>query len=179
MHGEKGFKLNEDVDLYIENFAGTRTHLRIPEGNILLVNDKQNVYVSQILAEVKKDANLMLEEDSKHVYTQVSGEVFFQNIEIASVLDKQGSLNTISKRAGLIWVLYGERYSLPKFSTLKVGIGQKISNKNILARHQIINTSSGIVKFEINQNRKLLKVLNFSLLLKNAKLKNMRIRHLL
>ena len=73
MHGEKGFRLNETVDLYIENFAGTRTHLQIPEGNILLVNHNEKVYVSQILAEIKKDANLILEEDSKHVYTQVSG----------------------------------------------------------------------------------------------------------
>ena len=127
MHGDKGFRLNETVDLYIENVVGTRAHLRIPEGNILLVNHKQKVYASQILAEIKKDANLILEEDSKHVYTQVSGETFFQNVEIENVVDKQGSLNTVSKKAGLIWVLHGERYSLPKFSTLKVNVGQKVS----------------------------------------------------
>ena len=170
MHGEKGFRLNETVDLYIENFAGTRTHLRIPEGNILLVNHNEKVYVSQILAEIKKDANLILEEDSKHVYTQVSGETFFQNVDVDSVLDKQGSLNTVSKQAGLIWVLHGERYSLPKLSNLKVSIGQKVSSKNILAQHQIVNTSPGVVKFETTAMGNLLKVLNFSLMLKNTKL---------
>ena len=170
MHGEKGFRLNETVDLYIENFAGTRTHLQIPEGNILLVNHNEKVYVSQILAEIKKDANLILEEDSKHVYTQVSGETFFQNVEIDNVLDKQGSLNTVSKQAGLIWVLHGERYSLPKHSNLKVNIGQKISSKNVLAQHQIVNTSSGVVKFESTPMGNLLKILNFSLMLKNTKL---------
>ena len=79
-----------------------------------MVNNQQQVYASQILAESKKDAHLILEEDSKHVYTQVSGETFFQNVEIDNVLDKQGSLNAVSKKAGLIWVLHGERYSLPK-----------------------------------------------------------------
>ena len=142
MHGEKGFRLNETVDLYIENSVGTRTHLRIPEGNILLVNNQQKVYTSQILAEIKKDANLILEEDSKHVYTEVSGETYFQNIEIDNVVDKQGSLNTISKRDGLIWVLYGERYSLPKFSTLRIGAGQRISKQNILANCQMFNWRS-------------------------------------
>ena len=170
MHGEKGFKLNEDVELYIENFSGTRTALQIPNGSILLVNQAQKVYVSQILAEIKKDANLILEEDSKHVYTQVSGETFFQNVEVDSVLDKQGSLNTISRTSGLIWVLYGERYSLPKFSLLKVGVGQKISSRNILANHQILNTVAGVVKFGSTATDRLLKILNFSLLLKNAKL---------
>jgi DNA-directed RNA polymerase subunit beta' len=170
MHGEKGFRLNETVNLYIENSSGTRTLLKIPEGNILLVNHKQKVYASQILAEIKKDANLILEEDTKHVYTEVSGEAFFQNIEIDSVLDKQGSLNNVSRKAGLIWVLHGERYSLPKFSSLKVSVGQEVSKSNILAHHQILNTSAGIVKFEATPNGNLLKVLNFSLMLRNTKL---------
>jgi DNA-directed RNA polymerase subunit beta' len=170
MHGEKGFKLNETVDLYIENTVGTRTYLQIPEGNILLVNHNQKVYVSQILAEIKKDANLILEEDSKHVYTQVSGETFFQNVEIDNVLDKQGSLNAISRQAGLIWVLHGERYSLPKLSMLKVSLGQQISEQNILAHHQILNTAPGIAKFESTLSGKLLKILNFSLTLQNTKI---------
>ena len=168
MHGEKGFRLKEMVDLYIENLRGTRTRLSIPAGNILLVNHNQKVYSSQILAEIKKDANLILEEDSKHVYTQVSGETFFQNVEIDTVIDKQGALNNISKKAGLIWVLYGERYSLPKLSMLNVTIGQKILPRNILANHKIVNKAPGIVKFERTSNGKFLKVLNFSLVLKNA-----------
>ena len=64
----------------IEDANGTSITLQIPKGNILLINNGQKVYLSQILAEIKKDANLILEEDSKHVYTQVSGETFFQNV---------------------------------------------------------------------------------------------------
>ena len=169
MHGEKGFRLNEDVVLSIENFIGTRTTLEIPAGNILLVNNNQRVYSSQILAEIKKDANLILEEDSRHVYTQVSGETFFQNVDSKTIVDKQGTLNKVSAKAGLIWVLNGERYSLPKFSALKVPLGQKISNRNTLASHQILNTASGLVKIESTSKGKLAKVLNFSLRLQNAK----------
>jgi len=170
MHGEKGFKLNENVELVLENSVGTRINLEIPEGNILLVNNNQKVYLSQILAEIKKDANLILEEDSKHVYTQVSGETFFQNVDINTVLDKNGSINKISKTAGLIWVLYGERFSLPTSAVLETLVGHKISPKVILARQQTLNTYSGLVKFDMLPTGKLLKVLNFSLMLKNTKL---------
>ena len=173
MHGEKGFKLNETVNLTIENYNKTRIYLEIPEGNILLVNNNQKVYLSQILAEIKKDANLILEEDSKHVYTQVSGEAFFQNVEINNVLDKQGAVNKISKKAGLIWVLHGERYSLPKSTIIETQVSCKLSSEHILARQQTLNNYSGLVKFDLLANEKLLKILYFSLMLKNTKL----IRH--
>jgi DNA-directed RNA polymerase subunit beta' len=168
MHGEQGFRLHEKATLYLKNINGTRTSLVIPAENILLVNHKQKVYESQILAEIKKDANLILEEDSKNVYTQVSGETFFQNIEVEDVLDKQGTLNKISRTPGLIWILHGERYCLPKASTLNLKIGQKLRNQDVVAQQTIRNNYPGIVKFEPSTAGKILKVLNFSLLLKNT-----------
>jgi len=168
MHGEQGFRLHEKATLYLQNGSGTRTSLVIPEENILLVNHNQKVYESQILAEIKKDANLILEEDSKNVYTQVSGETFFQNIAVENVLDKQGALNTISKTTGLIWVLNGERYRLPKASTLNLKIGQKLRDQDVIAQQTIRNNYPGIVKFDSSPIGKSLKVLNFSLLLKNT-----------
>lgn len=170
IHGEKGFKLDETINLCIENFSGTRANLKIPKGNILLVNNNQKVYLGQVLAEITEDANLIMEEDSKHVYTEVAGETYFQNIEIDNVVDKQGSINTITKKSGLIWVLHGERYSLPKISELKIGIGQRILSNNILATYPIICSVSGIVKFEVTSQEKFLKILNFSLLINNTKL---------
>ena len=170
MHGEKGFRLNEGVDLIIEDASGTSITLQIPKGNILLINNGQKVYLSQILAEIKKDANLILEEDSKHVYTQFSGETFFQNVEINNIVDKQGSISQVSKKAGLIWILHGERYSLPISSFLETHVGNKLSVKSILARQQSLNKHSGLVKFDSSPSGTFLKVLNFSLMLKNTKL---------
>lgn len=169
MHGDRGFQLNEDINLYIENLVGTRVYIPIPKGNILLVNNKQRIYASQIIAEIKKDTNLILEEDTRNIYTDVSGETFFQNIDLKNVLDKKGSLNIIAQKAGLIWVLYGERYSLSALAKLKIGIGEKFLSNNILATHPISNKTPGIVKFEYRSNKKLLKILNSSLLFKNVK----------
>lgn len=171
MHGEQGFRLNETANLYLENAEGIRVKLSIPKKNILLVNNGQKVYVSQILAEIKKDANLILEEDSKHVYTEVSGETFFQNIDVDSVVDKQGSLNTIAKNSGLVWVLHGERYALPKYSRLKVSVGRNVCRNQILATYPICNDTPGIIKFDTSSDNSAFKILNFSVLLKNATVK--------
>lgn len=168
MHGDRGFQLKEDINLYIENLVGTRVYIPIPKGNILLVNDKQKIYASQIIAEIKKDTNLILEEDTRNVYTDVSGETFFQNLDIKNVLDKKGSLNIIAQKSGLIWVLYGERYSLSPLAKLKIDIGEKFLCNNILATHPISNKTAGIVKFEYKSNKKILKILNSSLLFKNT-----------
>ena len=172
MHGEKGFSLTETANLYIENLTGTRCCLQIPSGNILLVNNLQKVYTGQIIAEIKKDANLILEEDRKHIYTEVSGETFFQNIEIEKVLDKQGSITEKSKKAGLIWVLYGENSSIPKTARLNVEVGKSVVIGDSLATQQIVNKHSGIVKIESSPIGKRVKILNFSLLLKNAEVKH-------
>lgn len=170
IHGDKGFKLIETVDLYIENSLGTRVHLPVPSGNILLINNRQNVYVGQILAEIKKSADLLLEEDSKQVYSEISGETFFQNVDIQKIKNKKGLVNSITTKPGLVWVLNAARYLLPKSSELKVNLGQSISSNNILATQSIVNKTQGLVKFQHGLNAIDLKILNFSLRLTNAKL---------
>jgi DNA-directed RNA polymerase subunit beta' len=91
IHGEKGFNLMEDATLFIENGTSTLCSLAIPKGAMLLANNDQKVYCNQVVAEIKKDANLILEEDRKDIYTEVSGEVFFQNLKIKESIDAQGA----------------------------------------------------------------------------------------
>ena len=62
-----------------------------------------------------KDANLVLEEDRKDIYTEVSGEVFLQNVNLEESVDGEGATKKISKNTGLIWVLYGNKYTLQGF----------------------------------------------------------------
>ena len=168
LHGERSFRINENLTIYIENIKGVRTSISLPEGTILLANNEQKVYPNQIIAEIKKDANLVLEEDSKTVYTNISGEVFFQDIKIEENIDKQGILIRKNKNAGLIWVLQGERYALPRSSELVAKLGQIATSGSIIAQKQILNTYPGIVKFNNNVRKNEIDVLNFSLILQNG-----------
>jgi DNA-directed RNA polymerase subunit beta' len=168
LHGTRSFLIKESVTLYIQNLKGACSKIKLPEGATLLSNTGQKVYTNQIIAEIKKDANLVLEEDSKTVYTNISGEVFFQNIDIETILDKQGNSVQKNRKPGLIWVLHGKRYSLPRSSELVAKLGQINTSGSIIAKKPILNRYAGVVKFDEASTTNEIKVLNFSLILQNA-----------
>ena len=148
IHGEKGFELLESVTLQLENQTNTKCSLDIPNGAMLLANNGQKVYCNQVVAEIKKEANLILEEDRRDIYTDVSGEVFLQNIKLEETIDGEGAAKKISKTDGLVWVLYGDHYLLQGFSKWEVGLGQKFLSNQTIASQKIVNTYPGIVCFD-------------------------------
>jgi len=169
MHGEKGFHLMEDIDLIIETTNKTLCSLSIPKNALLLANNLQKVYRNQVIAEIKKDANLVLEEDRKNIYTEVSGEVFLQNINVKESIDSGGAIKKISKTAGLLWVLAGDRYSLQGFSNLAIKVGQKFTARDTLASQKLYSNYSGLLNFDSVSYNGEIKVINSSMLLENAK----------
>ena len=76
VHGEKGFILMEESNVFIESKKGSICSISLPVGALLLVNNQKDVYCNQVIAEIKKDDNVILEEDQRDIYTEVSGEVF-------------------------------------------------------------------------------------------------------
>ena len=168
IHGEKGFSLVEKVKLKIENSKSTFCSLDIPSNALLLVNNGQKVYPNQVLAEIKKDANLILEEERSDIFTELSGEVFFQNINVEENLDGDNAIKKISKSTGLIWVLNGTRWAFPGSVDLCIKIGQKFRKKDTIADQKILNTYSGIIKFGKSFLNDGIRVVNSSMFLENG-----------
>ena len=168
IHGEKGFILMEDVTLFIENSDNLVCSLDIPKGAMLLVNNNQKLYCNQVVAEIKKEANLILEEDRRDIYTDISGEVFFQNLKIEESVDAQGAKKKVSKTAGLIWVLNGDRYVIQSSSRLDLKVGQKLSPNETIASQKIINNYPGIVNFDNWSTNQEINVVNSSMTIENA-----------
>jgi DNA-directed RNA polymerase subunit beta' len=129
LHGEKGFELIEDIELIIEKADQTLCSIAIPSNALLLVSNLKKVYRNQVIAEIKKDANLVLEEDRTNIYTEVSGEIFLQNIAVKENVDSGGAIKKISKTGGLLWVLAGDRYPLQNFSNLNGKVRSNIFNE--------------------------------------------------
>lgn len=171
MHGEKGFNLLSEVSLFMEDNKGTKSSLKIPKGSTLLVNNGQKIYENQIIAEIKKDTNLIVEEDRKDILTEISGETFFRHIKIQSNIDKQGIISYISAESGLLWVLYGERYSFPKTTNIIPSVGKSFSAQSNLGQNKILNKYSGIIKFNPNNKNEIL-LMHFSMVLQNAFIRN-------
>ena len=63
--------VGKNIILFVENNKGTRSKIKLANGATLLSNTNQKVYTDQIVAEIKKETNLILEEDSKTVYTKM------------------------------------------------------------------------------------------------------------
>ena len=170
IHGEKGFSLNEAVKLSIENQNGTICSLDIPKGAMLLANNNQKVYCNQVVAEIKKEANLILEEDRKDIYTEVSGEVFLQNVKLEESIDGEGAARKISKNTGLIWVLYGDKYILQGFSKLDVKVGQRITVNDTIASQKITNKYPGIVNYTNLATKNEIEIINSSMVIENGRI---------
>ena len=168
IHGEKGFDLLENITLKIENETGTKCSLDIPRGAMLLANNEQKIYCNQVVAEIKKEANLILEEGRRDIYTEVSGEVFLQNIKLEESIDGEGATKKISKTAGLMWVLYGDHYLLQGSSKLEVNVGQKFSANETITSQKVVNSCSGIVNFDKLANAGEINIINSSMLIENA-----------
>ena len=168
IHGEKGFILNENVTLYLKNEKNTVCSLDISSGAMVLANSSQKVYCNQVVAEIKKEANLILEEDRRDIYTGVSGEVFLQNLRLEESVDTQGATKKISKTTGLIWVLYGNRYILPSSSKLDIKIGHKFSANENIASQKIINNYPGVINFNNLSNNQEINIVNLSMTIENG-----------
>ncbi len=168
IHGEKGFQLRKKLKLLLENTTHTFCSLDIPADAMLLVNTNQKVYPNQIIAEIKKDANLILEEDRRDIYTEVSGEVFLQNIKLAENVDGEGATKQISKTSGLIWILSGTRYYLPEMVNVVVKVGQKLLPNQTLVCKKIFNNYPGLVNLDEFDKTGEIKIMNSSMLIKNV-----------
>lgn len=168
IHGEKGFQLTENVTLIIENNKKTICHFKIPSHALLLVTKGQKVYLNQVIAEVKKNANLILEEERKDIFTELAGEVFLQNIKIARTADGENATKSISKTNGLVWVLSGNRYNLPNLADLSIDVGQKFQVNETVASQKIINSVSGFATYNENPLQDGIRILNSSLILENG-----------
>ena len=157
----------ENVTLFIENGTNTVCSLDIPKGAMLLANNNEKLYYNQVVAEIKKDANLILEEDRREIYTEVSGEIFFQNLKIEESIDAQGAKK---KRVelGLIWVLSGERYVIQNSSRLDIKVGQRFTPNETIASQKIVNNYPGIVNFDNWETNKEINVINSSMTIENG-----------
>ena len=179
LHGEKGFQLTEGAELSIETTNNTLCSLTLPNNALLLVNNGEKVYRNQVIAEIKKDANLVLEEDRKNIYTEVSGEVFLQNINIKESLESTGAVKRICKSGGLLWVLSGEHYPLQGFSNLSIKVGQTFTANQTLASQKIYTNYSGLLNFDNVPITGEVKVINSSMLLENAEVDNLNLLKLI
>nr|WKK50207.1 RNA polymerase beta'' subunit [Ochrosphaera neapolitana] len=154
LHGEMGFRLTKKITISLRNSKNLFASFTIPPGGVLLVNNRQKVYANEIIAEIKKDANVTLEEEQKDIFTEENGELYFLN-------------EKLSNKPNLIWVLRGKIYPLYNFSPFKLKPGTFLSKDKILSRLTIRNRYSGIAKVVTSNKTPSVNILHYSAILQN------------
>ena len=171
LHGSTGFRVKEKLTIYIENSCGTKISFNVPPDSILLLNNDQKVYKNEIIAEIQKEANLIVEKDQKDIYSEKSGELFFQDVETQVYQDKQSDNSfIINNTSGLIWVLEAKLYLLPSFVVLQAKTGELLSKCNVLTDGHVLNKYAGIATFT-DKNQDKINILHFANYFKNTTIK--------
>nr|YP_010930369.1 RNA polymerase beta'' subunit [Ochrosphaera neapolitana]WKK50097.1 RNA polymerase beta'' subunit [Ochrosphaera neapolitana] len=165
LHGEMGFRVTKKMTLFLRNCNNTSVSFSIPPGGILLVNNRQKVYSNEVIAEIKKDANVTLEEEQKDIFTEESGELYFLNEKLPNEPNEEFA--QFQKKANLIWVLNGKIYSLYNFSPFKLEAGTLLSKDRILSRLTIRNRYSGVAKLVTNHKVQRIDIFHYSATLNN------------
>jgi hypothetical protein len=110
---------NSSYDSSILQQAGETTVFQIERSTILFVRQKENVPKDYLLAESSSLQSQTNEraEAKKIVFSDISGQVFFSQMVVGRMLDKDGQLICSSRDLGSIWILAGQspetRFFLP------------------------------------------------------------------
>lgn len=167
LHGELGFRVNKKVKLNIFGSNYTKISFDVPAEGVLLVNNKQKVYKNEIIAEIKKDTEVILENERKDIIARESGTLYFP--EIGSTLNSfdDSLAQTKIKDTNLIWVLEGKLYAIPDFNKLRIKPGTFLKKNSVLTKTSITNKYPGIAYLHSNSIEQNVKILHHSVVLKN------------
>jgi len=116
--------------------------IELPRNTILFVRDNQyvtkNMIIGQLAGNIKQTRT-----ETKHILTNVSGEIFMPRLK--------SRLNLITRNK-LLWILSGQVYQAPINSFLNFYPDYKINKNNFIFRSKLINQYSGFVKIISNKN---------------------------
>lgn len=164
LHGELGFRVNKKVRLTLFSPTRARIYYDVPPGGVVLVNDKQKVYRNEIIAEIKKDADVILEEEQKAIIARESGSLYFQGTG-----GNRPEGQTRTKTPNLIWVLHGKISSLPDFMHFNAKPGTFLDKETILAKNCVSNKYPGVAYLTETTQGQGLNILHHTLLLKKLR----------
>jgi DNA-directed RNA polymerase subunit beta' len=169
-HGEEALVLDESYKLDLYDYEQRKHKVEFNQGTILFLNDNEQFKENQVIGEIGARGKLITERATKDLATEISGEVYFSNLNIEEKIDRQGNITVTTSKGGLIWILSGEVYNLPTAASIKIKQGEKIKKGTILATNQVISDYGGYVRLDSKPDSQIeeLKIITSSILIENA-----------
>lgn len=143
-HGDVVKKLESSFSFSIQ--PNNQKVFLVP-GSLLYVSHDQRVEKSQLLAELPTSSSALTTQATKELLTNVSGEVYFDNVTLEEKQDRQGNLTRISQYDDLMWVLRGDVLDFPAFLSSSIYNGQAVTPRTPLMFFNYYSERGGKVTF--------------------------------
>ena len=142
-HGKESRIFDTSSFLSLTDIESNNFKKWTPPNTRILVQDSEVVRSNQVIAEAIVKQNLNTERVTKDIVSDLSGEVFFDDLTIEEQIDRQGNKTLLNQKNGLIWVLSGNLLSIPNPASIVIEKGNNIDEQTVLAKNQIFNEYSG------------------------------------
>ena len=143
-----------------------KVQLELPRNTILFIKNFQFIQKDTLIGQLA-GALKQTRTETKHIVSDVSGEIFMPKI-------KSKSNSTIQNK--LLWILAGQLYQAPNASFLNIFADYKINKNSFIFRSKLINQYPGLVKIDKNQKtffQQGLEIKNNVFCLKNVHIKKL------
>ncbi|MBR1424553.1 DNA-directed RNA polymerase subunit beta'' [bacterium] len=148
-HGEIVQVAMYEADLEVKGEKRT-TKYHIPSNATVFVKDGDKVKKGFKMAEYspssKGDSSRLTEKATKDIFSDISGEIRFEDFKADEKKDRQGNILRTANKQGIVWVLGGDVYALPAGSKVIVKDQQKVSAGEKLAETSTICEHGGEVR---------------------------------
>ncbi|HEY9886264.1 MAG TPA: DNA-directed RNA polymerase subunit beta' [Vampirovibrionales bacterium] len=142
-YGEVVYETSKDLKVEVAGEEFT-----IPAGGFVKLKSDSKLKENQVFAEFSDIATKTLTEKAyKDVISGSPGQVVFKDFEVDEKQDRFGNISRTSNKAGTIWVMEGQVYSLPAGSDIVIDDGQQVEAGSILSETNTYCEHSGVVRF--------------------------------
>nr|YP_010728789.1 RNA polymerase beta subunit [Lithothamnion corallioides]WEA77076.1 RNA polymerase beta subunit [Lithothamnion corallioides] len=151
-HGEKAYLVNKDCKVILHSTEQKKSEVMpLIKGTMLLVENNSNILKNHLIAEYPLSSRLATEKAQKSVITDISGKIYFTDLTIEEIENKQYVIRSAQK-GGLVWVLSGRVHNIPDNAQIIVKSTQMINIGSLLARTQVVSKYSGRIRISSNIN---------------------------
>ncbi len=150
-HGDVVNITSTDTQMVIKGEKGEKK-IKVPVNTTVFVSKKgDSVVKGEPISEVdpfiaRAGARRLTERVTKDLNALFGGEVTYEGFDADEKRDRQGNITRTANRAGTIWVLGGDVYSLPAGAKHMVKDGDDVKVNQVMAESTLISEHGGIVR---------------------------------
>nr|YP_009511254.1 RNA polymerase b''-subunit [Gracilariopsis longissima]AXI97131.1 RNA polymerase b''-subunit [Gracilariopsis longissima]UAD89047.1 RNA polymerase b-subunit [Gracilariopsis longissima] len=144
-HGEHALLVEEDTELKLIDVNKRKTSIPLVKGTLLFIENLQNIKDGQVIAEYPISRRIITEKAQKAVLADFSGSIHLMNLSLDKIKDEQKTFRSVNK-GGLVWVLSGQVYSIPKDAHIIVAENDFIYENSLLANVKFVSRYNGKVR---------------------------------